>query len=95
VHMRVPSARMNGQRVAYSKIANAWYLLQKGVCHLAYPASHIRFAYLCVRQALVHAFGCLGNEAKSLQAAQLKGSLLAVGDIAARRCAPERILEMP
>jgi GT2 family glycosyltransferase len=37
VHLQTQAAPVSGKRYGYAMIANNWYFLQKGVCHIAAP----------------------------------------------------------
>ncbi len=95
VHLRTASGRVNGKQVGYSQVANNWYFLQKGVSHLNFPASHIRFTYITARLMIRHLAGSLRSREREAAALLLRGNLLAVRDILAGKSAPERILELP
>jgi GT2 family glycosyltransferase len=95
VHLQTASGRVNGKQVGYSQVANNWYFLQKGVSHLSYPASHIRFTYITARLMIGHLFGSLRGLDRQGAALLLRGNLLAVRDIIAGKSAPERILDLP
>lgn len=95
VHLCTPSGRLSGRRVGYSQIANPWYFLEKGVSHLASPASHFRFAYVSGRLVVRNALASLRGGREGEAAQNLQGNLLALRDILAGSSAPEKILQFP
>ena len=95
VHLQTASGRLSGERMGYSEIANTWYFLQKGVCHLTFPASHLRFIYLSIKLLARNALASLRSDKSDEAKQNLKGNLQAVRDIFAGQSAPEKILSLP
>ncbi|MGB3242947.1 MAG: family 2 glycosyl transferase [Sulfitobacter sp.] len=78
----------SGQRLGYSQIANAFYLMRKG----SLPK---RFALrLAVRNILSNHAKMLRPEPWIDRKGRARGNWIAMRDILTGRCAPERILEM-
>lgn len=95
VHLQVQSARISGKRYGYAVIANNWYFLQKGVCHLAPPWSYIRFILVVVLRPLwINLRGALSGQKQRDPWGQIQGNLLAVVDIICGRSSPHRILDL-
>jgi len=95
VHLQAASGRVSGQRLGYSQIANNWYFLKKGICHLTFPLSYIRFIYLAARLVIRNAVISLRNFNHGEAPRLLKGNLLALRDILCGSSAPENILQLP
>jgi len=95
VHLQAQSARISGRRYGYAVIANNWYFLQKGVCHLAAPWSYIRFILVGVpRPFWINLRSALSGQLQRDPWGQLQGNLLAVVDIIRGRSSPHRILDL-
>jgi GT2 family glycosyltransferase len=95
VHLQAQSARISGRRYGYAVIANNWYFLQKGVCHLAAPWSYIRFILVGVlRPFWINLGRALSGQLQRDPWGQLQGNLLAVVDIIRGRSSPHRILDL-
>jgi hypothetical protein len=76
-------------------IANNWYFLQKGVCHLAAPWSYVRFVLVIVLQRLwINLGNALAGQLERDPWGQIQGNLLAVIDIICGRSSPHRILDL-
>ena len=95
VHLATPGGRVREVLRGYSFIANNWYFLRKGVTHLPLLMAWIRFVLICVGKSIVISLWNLLKGDRSLDwSGRLKGHLLAVKDIFAGRCHPERIKEL-
>ena len=95
VHLQVQSGRISGKRYGYAVIANNWYFLQKGVCHLAPPWSYIRFILVVVLRPLwINLRRALSGQLQRDPWGQIQGNLLAVIDIICGRSSPHRILDL-
>jgi len=95
VHLQAQTARVSGKRYGYAMIANNWYFLQKGVCHLAAPWSYIRFVLVIVLQRLwINLGDALSGQLQRDPWGQIQGNLLAVIDIICGRSSPWRILDL-
>jgi GT2 family glycosyltransferase len=95
VHLQTLAARVSGKRYGYAMIANNWYFLRKGVCHLAAPWSYIRFALIIVLKRLcINLRNALSGQVQRDPWGQLQGNLLALVDILCGRSSPSRILEL-
>ena len=95
VHLQIQSARISGKRYGYAVIANNWYFLQKGVCHLAPPWSYIRFILVVVLRPLwINLRRALSGQRQRDPWGQIQGNLLAVFDIICGRSSPHRILDL-
>ena len=76
-------------------VANNWYFLQKGVCHLASPWSYVRFVVIIVlKRLLINLRSALSGQVQRDPWGQLQGNLLALVDIVCGRSSPSRILEL-
>jgi GT2 family glycosyltransferase len=95
VHLQTLAARVSGKRYGYATIANNWYFLRKGVCHLAAPWSYVRFVLIIVLKRLwMNLRNALSGEMQRDPWGQLQGNLLALVDILRGRSSPHRILEL-
>jgi GT2 family glycosyltransferase len=95
VHLQARAARVSGKRYGYAMIANNWYFLQKGVCHLAAPWSYVRFVLVIVLQRLwINLGNALSGQLERDPWGQIQGNLLAVIDIICGRSSPHRILDL-
>jgi GT2 family glycosyltransferase len=95
VHLQAQAARVSGKRYGYAMIANNWYFLQKGVCHLAAPWSYVRFVLVIVLQRLwINLGNALAGQLERDPWGQIQGNLLAVIDIICGRSSPHRILDL-
>ena len=95
VHLQTPAARVSGKRYGYAMVANNWYFIKKGVCHLAAPWSYVRFVLIVVLRALCINLGnVLSGKLQRDPWGQIQGNLLAVVDIICGRSSPQRILDL-
>jgi GT2 family glycosyltransferase len=95
VHLQTQAARISGKRYGYAVIANNWYFLQKGVCHLAAPWSYVRFILVVVLRPLwINLRRAFSGQLQQDPWGQLQGNLLAVVDIICGRSSPHRILDL-
>jgi GT2 family glycosyltransferase len=95
VHLKTTASRVSGTRYGYAMIANNWYFLQKGVCHIAAPWSYARFVFIIVLKRLcVNLGNALSGRLQRDPWGQIRGNLLAVADIMSGRSSPSRILEL-
>jgi GT2 family glycosyltransferase len=95
VHLQTQAARVSGKRYGYAMIANNWYFLQKGVCHLVAPWSYVRFVLIIVLKRLWINLGhLLSGQVQRDPWGQLQGNLLALVDIICGRSSPNRILDL-
>jgi GT2 family glycosyltransferase len=95
VHLQIQSARVSGKRYGYAMVANNWYFIKKGVCHLSPPWSYIRFVLIVVLKRLCINVGhILSGKLRRDPWGQIKGNLLAVLDIVCGRSSPLRILDL-
>jgi GT2 family glycosyltransferase len=95
VHLKTQTARVSGRRYGYAMVANNWYFIQKGVCHLPAPWSYVRFVLVIVLKRLCINLGnALHGRFQRDPWGQIYGNLLAVLDILRRRSSPNRILEI-
>ena len=95
VHLQTQAARVSGKRYGYAMIANNWYFLQKGVCHLAAPWSYVRFVLIIVLKRLcINLRNALSGEVQRDPWGQIQGNLLALADIICGRSSPKRILDL-
>lgn len=95
VHLQTLAARVSGKRYGYAKIANNWYFLQKGVCHIAAPWSYVRFVLIIVlKQLYVNLRTALSGKLQRDPWGQIQGNLLALVDIICGRSSPNRILDL-
>jgi len=95
VHLKTQAARVSGKRYGYAMVANNWYFIQKGVCHLAAPWSYVRFALVIVLKRLCMNLGdALSGRLQRDPWGQIHGNLLALMDIIWGRSSPKRILDL-
>ena len=95
VHLQAQAARVSGKRYGYAMVANNWYFLKKGVCHLVAPWSYVRFVLIVVLRGLFTNFGkALSGKLQRDPWGQIQGNLLAVTDIMFGRSSPQRILDL-
>jgi GT2 family glycosyltransferase len=95
VHLQTQAARVSGKRYGYAMIANNWYFLQKGVCHLAAPWSYVRFVLIIVLKRLcINLRNALSGQLQRDPWGQIQGNLLALVDIICGRSSPNRILDL-
>jgi GT2 family glycosyltransferase len=95
VHLQTQAARVSGKRYGYAMIANNWYFLQKGVCHLVAPWSYVRFVLIIVLKRLwINLGNALSGQVQRDPWGQIQGNLLALVDIICGRSSPNRILNL-
>jgi GT2 family glycosyltransferase len=88
VHLGVKQGRTPGRRLGYSQVANPLYLARKGT----FPWSHALPSAL--RHTLINALKSATPEPEVDRFGRFRGNLLAWWDVARRRDAPGRILEL-
>jgi GT2 family glycosyltransferase len=95
VHLAMPGGRVSELLRGYSFVANNWYFLKKRVVHLPLVLAWPRFVLICVGKSILTSLWNLIRGDRSLDwSGRLKGHLLAVTDILAGRCHPERIKQL-
>jgi GT2 family glycosyltransferase len=95
VHLQVLTGRVCGRVFGYAFIANNWYLLQKGVCHVPAPWSYVRFALIIVLKRMYNNLrSALSGQLERDPWGQLNGNLIALSDILRGRCSPMRIMDI-
>ena len=95
VHLATPRGRVRELLRGYSFVANNWYFLKKGVTHLPLTLAWLRFLLICVGKSILISVWNLIKGDRSLDwGGRLRGLLLAVTDIFAGRCHPERIKQL-
>ena len=95
VHLQTQASRVSGKRYGYAMVANNWYFIKKGVCHLAAPWSYIRFALVIVlKRLLVNLRDAVMGKSQRDPWGQIQGNLLAVVEVISGRSSPQRILEL-
>ena len=95
VHLQSQAARVSGKRYGYAMIANNWYFLQKGVCHIATPWSYVRFVLIIVLKRLcINLRNAFSGQLQRDPWGQIQGNLLALVDIICGRSSPKRILDL-
>jgi GT2 family glycosyltransferase len=95
VHLQTLESRVSGKRYGYAMIANNWYFLRKGVCHLAAPWSYVRFVLVIVLKRLwINLRSGLSGRVQRDPWGQLQGNLLALADIICGRSSPNRIHDL-
>jgi GT2 family glycosyltransferase len=95
VHLQTQAARVSGKRYGYAMIANNWYFLQKGVCHIAAPWSYVRFVLIIVLKRLwINLGDALSGRVQRDPWGQIQGNLLALVDIMYGRSSPNRIVDL-
>jgi glycosyltransferase involved in cell wall biosynthesis len=94
VHLESPGGRVNEVQRGYSMIANNWYFMRKGVCHLPPFPAMLRFWFVVVIKLLVQAlWRAMKGDKSSDWAGRAKGFCLAVADIFRGRSSPARMLD--
>jgi len=94
VHLASSGGRINEVQRGYSMIANNWYFIRKGVCHLPPMLAHLRFWTIVFGKHLVLAFWDMLKGNKPLNNARRAwGYLIGVGDVLRGRSSPERMLD--
>ena len=95
VHLQTRASRVSGKRYGYAMVANNWYFLKKGVCHLTAPWSYIRFVLVIVLKRLcLNLRDALSGKLQRDPWGQVQGNLLAVFDVVTGRSSPQRILDL-
>jgi GT2 family glycosyltransferase len=94
VHLQTQTARVSGKRYGYAVIANNWYFIQKGVCHIAAPWSYVRFVVIVLKRLYMNFRSALSGQVQRDPWGQLQGNLLALADIIFGRSSPNRILDL-
>jgi GT2 family glycosyltransferase len=95
VHLQTQAARVSGKRYGYAMIANNWYFLQKGVCHIAAPWSYVRFVLVIVLKRLwINLQNGFSGQLERDPWGQIQGNLVALVDIICGRSSPRRILDL-
>jgi len=95
VHLRTQAGRISGKRYGYAMIANNWYFLHKGVCHLAAPWSYVRFLLIiALKRLCINLGNALSGQLQGDPWGQIQGNLLALVDIVCGRSSPKRILDL-
>jgi GT2 family glycosyltransferase len=95
VHLKAPAGRVSGRRYGYAMVANNWYFIQKGVCHLSAPWSYTRFVLVVVLRALwINLSKALSGQLEKDPWGQIQGNLFAIFDIVCGRSSPKRILDL-
>jgi len=94
VHLASPGGRINEVQRGYSMIANNWYFMRKGVCHLPPMLAHLRFWTIVFGKHLVVAFWHMLKGNKPLNNARRAwGFLIGAADVLRGRSSPERMLD--
>jgi GT2 family glycosyltransferase len=94
VHLQTQTARISGKRYGYAVVANNWYFIQKGVCHVAAPWSYVRFVVIVLKRLYTNLRSALSGQVQRDPWGQIQGDLLAVADIISGRSSPNRILDL-
>jgi GT2 family glycosyltransferase len=95
VHLKTQAARVSGRQYGYAMVANNWYFIQKGVCHLGAPWSYVRFVLVIVLKRLCINLGnAFSGRSQRDPWGQIQGNLLALVDIICGRSSPSRILDL-
>jgi GT2 family glycosyltransferase len=94
VHLQTQTARISGKRYGYAVVANNWYFIQKGVCHVAAPWSYVRFVVIVLKRLYMNLRSALSGQVQRDPWGQIQGDLLAVADIISGRSSPNRILDL-
>ena len=95
VHLQTQASRVSGKRYGYAMVANNWYFIKKGVCHLAAPWSYLRFVLVVVLKRLfINLRDAVSGKLQRDPWGQIQGNLLAVFDVISGRSSPQRILEL-
>lgn len=97
VHLEHSSGRVSEKRRGYSIIANNYYFLKKGVCHLPRWKGYIRFWLVIALKETArdqwNAWFTQANESRDFQGC-VHGRLQAITDILTGNSKPEKILKM-
>jgi GT2 family glycosyltransferase len=94
VHLETPSGRVREDQRGYSFVANNFYFLKKKTVHLPLALAWIRFWLICVaKPLLICLWNILQRDRSKGWAGRMKGILMAVKDILAGKCRPDRIKE--
>jgi GT2 family glycosyltransferase len=95
VHLQTQASRVSGKRYGYAMVANNWYFIRKGVCHLAAPWSYVRFVLVVVLKRLfINIRDAVSGRLQRDPWGQIQGNLLAVIDVVCGRSSPQRILDL-
>jgi GT2 family glycosyltransferase len=94
VHLQTQTARISGKRYGYAVVANNWYFIQKGVCHVAPPWSYVRFVVIVLKRLYTNLRSALSGQVQRDPWGQIQGDLLAIADIISGRSSPNRILDL-
>jgi GT2 family glycosyltransferase len=95
VHLQTQASRVSGKRYGYAMVANNWYFIKKGVCHVAAPWSYVRFVLVVVLKRLfINLRDAVSGKLQRDPWGQIQGNLLAVFDVISGRSSPQRILEL-
>ena len=95
VHLQTQASRVSGKRYGYAMVANNWYFIRKGVCHLAAPWSYVRFILVVILKRLfINLRDAISGKLQRDPWGQIHGNLLAVFDVISGRSSPQRILEL-
>jgi GT2 family glycosyltransferase len=95
VHLQTQASRVSGKRYGYAMVANNWYFIRKGVCHLAAPWSYVRFILVVIlKRLLINLRDAISGKLQRDPWGQIQGNLLAVFDVISGRSSPQRILEL-
>jgi len=95
VHLQTQASRVSGKRYGYAMVANNWYFIKKGVCHLAAPWSYVRFVLVVVLKRLfINLRDAVSGKLQRDPWGQIQGNLLAVFDVISGHSSPQRILEL-
>ena len=95
VHLQTQAARISGKRYGYAMIANNWYFLHKGVCHVAAPWSYVRFLLIiALKRLCINLGNALSGQLQGDPWGQIQGNLIALVDIICGRSSPKRILDL-
>lgn len=95
VHLETPSGRVREDQRGYSFVANNFHFLKKRTVHLPMPLAWIRFWVICVGKPLLTSLWNIFKRDRSKDwNCRIKGIVLALKDILAGRCRPDRIKEI-
>lgn len=89
VHLKAPSARLDRRKLTWSILANHWYFVRKGSCHLPPPISYLRYGWLFLKIGKEQI--ALDLKEKTSQFPGLRGWVLAVKDFFLGKLLPERL----
>jgi GT2 family glycosyltransferase len=95
VHLEHSSGRVSEKRRGYSMVANNYYFLKKGVCHLSRWKGYIRFWLVIVlKETLLDTLSSLTpiHRAEMDYRGRAIGRLMAIKDLFLRRSSPLEIL---